>query len=196
MKTAEKSNENGSGTTPPSARGSENPASLSEAEFLQREAARARAAIGEAIGELQRNLKATADPKILTRDHPWIAISTAAVAGFAAALTLIPSKEQQALRALAELERARHAPPPPADRKSDNGAVNGAAKDEARAGFLGIIIAELLKTIRPLLTALLTAGITQVTGSQSTTQPESGAAKSNGHTPSPEAQDPGIASPS
>jgi ElaB/YqjD/DUF883 family membrane-anchored ribosome-binding protein len=193
MKTAANNNESVSGTTSQSAPETEKTASMSEAEFLRQEAARAQAAIGEAIGDLRRNLKATADPKILTRDHPWIAISTAAVAGFAAALTLTPTKEQQALRALAELERARHAPPQSSDPASDPKSDNRTAKEEAGAGFLGLIIAELLKTIRPLLTTLLTAGITQATGGKANSQTDANGVKSNGHA---QAQDPGIASPS
>jgi hypothetical protein len=162
MKTDAKSSVSGSDTTSPNAPASENmggekAALQSEAEFLKSEAMKARAAIGGALVDLRRNLQATADPHVLTRDHPWIAISTAAAAGFAAAVTLIPSKEQQALRALAELERARHAPPPPPSPNptSDNSAAKG--------GMLGTIIAELVKTVRPMLTALVSAGIANVT---------------------------------
>jgi hypothetical protein len=148
------------------------PPSLTEAEFLQQEVARARTAIGNALSDLGQNLKATADPRHLTRDHPWVAISSAAVAGFAAAVTLIPSKQQQALRALAELERARHAPPPSTAPPSDNSAPSGS--------ILGTITAEVLKTIRPLFTALLSAGIAKAT-SNSTGAAPSNPAPSNGH---------------
>ena len=172
MKTDAKSSGSNSATTSPSAPPNEpqashaasHDASLTEAQFLQQEAARARAAIGEALSDLGRSLKATGDPHVLTRDHPWIAVSTAAVAGFAAALTLIPSKEQQALRTLAELEKARHAPPPPPPSTSDKHAT----------GVFATIAAELLKTVRPLVTALLTAGITRAASAP--------AAEGNGHT--------------
>jgi hypothetical protein len=176
MKNDANSSVSNSDTTSPSARAT-NPApadvSLSEAEFLKREADRAKAAISQAFSELGQSLKATADPHVLTRDHPWLAISTAAVAGFAAAVTMIPSREQQALRALAELERARHAPPPapPASPESDKSAA-------AAGGILGSIAAEALKTIRPLLTTLLSAGISRAVNATSGNPPEG----ANGHT--------------
>ncbi len=174
-----------SGATSPSARAA-NPGaadeSLSEAQLLQREADRAKAAISHALAELGQSLKATADPHVLTRDHPWLAISTAAVAGFAAAVTMIPSREQQALRALAELERARNAPPPsaPASSGSDKAAA-------AEGSFLGSIAAEALKAIRPLLTSLLSAGISRAVNAASSAPPADG----NGHATEEE-----IASPS
>jgi ElaB/YqjD/DUF883 family membrane-anchored ribosome-binding protein len=141
---------------PEKSRSAQNSASLSEAQILQKEAARARAAISEAFSDLSRNLKATVDPHGLTRDHPWLAVSGAAVAGFVAAVTLIPSKEQQAMRALAELERARNAPPAASAPASDNPARSGS--------ILGTIAAEALKTLRPLLTAVLSASIAQASG--------------------------------
>lgn len=173
MKTDANNNESGSAESqansanaPPNFPPAEPATGLTEAEFLQQEAAKARAAIADAFADLRNNLKSTVDPHVLTRDHPWIAISTAAVAGFAAAVTLIPSKEQQALNKLAQLERARHAPPPPAAAASDNPAGAG--------GILGTIAAEALKTLRPLVTALLSAGIARAASAPP--------ADSNGHT--------------
>ena len=173
MKTDANNSGSSSATTSQSAASSE--PGLTEAEFLQREAARARAAIGQALADLGENLKATADPHVLTRDHPWLAISTAAVAGFAAAVTLIPSKEQQALRAMAELERARNAPPP-----SSPGTTDQPGASTAPAGSIfASITTEVLKTVRPLLTTLITAGISRLASR--------GAAPSgpqtNGHSP-------------
>jgi ElaB/YqjD/DUF883 family membrane-anchored ribosome-binding protein len=161
MKTDSGNNATSSGTTSASAKatdsaGAKPSSSLSEAEFLKQEAARARIAIGDALTDLGESLKATADPHVLTRDHPWIAISTAAVAGFAAAVAMIPSKEQQALRDLAELERARHAPPPST---SDKAVVEGAVS----GSVVGTIASEVLKTVRPLITTLITAAINHAT---------------------------------
>jgi len=45
-------------------------------------------------------MKTAADPHRLTKDHPWWPFSTAAVAGFAAAVAMVPVEEQQALRSL------------------------------------------------------------------------------------------------
>ncbi len=170
---------NSSATTSTSAHAAEPSPALSEAEFLKQEAARAQAAIGHAFADLKQNLKATVDPHVLTRDHPWIAVSAAAVAGFATALTMVPTKEQQALRALAELERARHAPPPARGGASDKHEAEGVAS----AGILATIAAELLKTLRPVLTTLLTAGITRAaSGAGAGSSGEDGTnAAGNGH---------------
>jgi hypothetical protein len=175
MKTDANNSGSSSATTSQTAPPSEPNPNLTEAEFLQQEAARARAAISRALSDLGQNLKATADPHVLTRDHPWLAISTAAVAGFAAALTLIPSKEQQALRALAELERARHATPPQAAAASDKPATSAAAKP----GIFANITTEVLKTVRPLLTTLITAGISRLASGGAASPPP----ETNGHTP-------------
>ena len=176
---------------PPNADHDKNSASLSEAEFLAQEAARARAAIAGAFADLRKSVKSTVDPQALTRDHPWIAISTAAVAGFAAAVTLIPTKEQQALRALAELERARRAPPQPDAATSD--------KHEEREGILGglfgTILAEALKTLRPLITTLITTSIKNAAGAGAPIPSDGAAAGSNGHSPDDQGE-PEIPSPS
>lgn len=177
MKTDAKNSVSGSAANPPNGPA----APLTEAEILQQEAAKARAAIGEAFADLGQSLKATVDPHQLTRDHPWVAISTAVVAGFAAAVTLIPSKEQQALRALAELERARHAPPTPPPATSDNSVPAG--------GLFGSISAEVLKMVRPLLTTLLSAGIARATNGNVP------AADGNGHAPD-DTSNPDISTPS
>jgi len=170
-----------SGGPSPNARGDEQSTAQlppsSEAEFLEQEAAKARAAINEALSDLGRNLKATVDPHMLTRDHPWIAISTAAVAGFAAALTLVPSKEQQALRALVELERARHGPPP------SPASTTAPASDNSpkAAGAVGTIAAEAWKMLRPLATTLLSAGIARASGGKADGAGANGPAAGNGH---------------
>jgi hypothetical protein len=167
----------GSGMTSPKMPSDEQSASLSEADFLKQEAGRAKAAIGRALTELGENLKATANPHQLTRDHPWVAVSSAAIAGFAAAVTMVPSKQQQALRALAQLERARSAPPPAPAATSDKAAAMG--------GIGGTVVAEALKMLRPLLTTLLSAGVGRVAGGGNG-PPSDG----NGHVVEPEISTP------
>jgi hypothetical protein len=131
-------------------------AGKSEAEFLKEEASNAQAAIKRALAELRNNLNSTVDPKLLTRDHPWIALSTVAVAGFAAAVTLTPSKQQQAMRALVEWERARHPVPPESDKKAMP------TSEPHHQGIIQLIVSEAAKAIRPLLVALVTAGINRM----------------------------------
>src|SRR5438132_512560 len=120
MNPADAASKSSSGTTsttnragPPA--GSKSPAGnkkLGESAFLSAEARHARDAMGEAAARLKEHLKAAADPHWLTRRHPWAALGAAAVAGFAAGAAAIPSKEQQAMKKLAEFERLLHGPPP------------------------------------------------------------------------------------
>jgi len=92
------------------------------------------------------------NPVAWARQFPWLTVGTAAVAGFTAAATLIPSKEQQALSRLAKIERALNPPPP----KPAQG--NGDAKTEHH-GILGTILHEALAVLRPALVSLMAAGM-------------------------------------
>jgi hypothetical protein len=120
-----------------------------ESEYLAQQSRAAQAALQQAWSEFKANLGHGVDPKAWAKQHPWIALGGAAVAGFAATAALVPSKEQQALRKLAELERALHPPPPPQ-------ATNGDAKKE-KAGILTTILLEAFALLRPVLASILTA---------------------------------------
>ena len=58
---------------------------LSEPDFLDREAETAKAAVLRTLGDLHRGLASATDLRAWTREHPWLAIGIAALAGFAAA---------------------------------------------------------------------------------------------------------------
>jgi len=120
-----------------------------ESEYLAQQAQAAQAALRLAWDEFKGKVGHGVDPKAWAKQHPWFAIGGAAVAGFAATAALVPSKEEQALRKLAELERALH-PPTPAQTK------NGDAKRE-KAGLLTTILIETFAMLRPVLTSILTA---------------------------------------
>ena len=140
---------------------------ISEAEFLRQQADEARKALSAAFGDLSRNLRDGIDPRGWTKEHPWASLAGAAVAGFAAAAAFVPSKEEQALRRLAKIEKAlmpeRFASSRGASRdgQTDSG-EDGGAKDfsKGRIGFLGAIGRQVLETIKPALMSALTAGIT------------------------------------
>jgi hypothetical protein len=159
------SNSSASNTDTTSTNGPKKPSGpASEAEFLQRQADEARKALSAAFGDLSRSLRDGIDPKAWTKEHPWAMVAGAAVAGFAAAAAFVPSKEDQALRRLAAMERALMPKP-----SRSNGAAaqpdageDGGAKDFAkgRSGFMGAIGRQLLETIKPALMSALTAGIT------------------------------------
>jgi len=79
---------------------------LTESQYLAKQAADAKAAISNSIAELGRELSQSADPRAWMQVHPWATLGAAAVAGFAAAGLMVPSKEEQALNRLAKLEAA------------------------------------------------------------------------------------------
>ncbi len=91
-------------------------------------------------------------------------VAGAAVAGFAAAAAFVPSKEDQALRRLAAMERALMPKPSRASAAHASGddGEDAGAKDfsKGRSGFMGAIGRQLLETIKPALMSALTAGIT------------------------------------
>lgn len=84
------------------------------------------------------------------KSHPWITLTSAAVAGFAAAATVVPSKEQQARHKLHAMERAMHRAK--AAEASSNG--NGHDGNEKR-GFIAMILHELFQAIKPAVISLI-----------------------------------------
>ncbi len=72
------------------------------------QATEARAAISKTFKQIQKDLAKGADPRLWLREHPWATLAAATASGFGAASTVVPSKEQQALKRLARLERALH----------------------------------------------------------------------------------------
>jgi hypothetical protein len=134
----------------------------SEAEFLQRQADEARKALSAAFGDLSRSLRDGANPKAWTKERPWAMVAGAAVAGFAAAAAFVPSKEDQALRRLAKIEKALMPERSRHDGQAVDASKDGGAKDfsKGRTGFLGAIGRQVLETIKPALMSALTAGIT------------------------------------
>jgi hypothetical protein len=65
----------------------------------------------QTLREIGAGLGRSADVRGWTAEHPWAALSTAAAAGFATTVVLIPSKRGRALRRLAEIEKALHPAP-------------------------------------------------------------------------------------
>src|SRR5437016_9533541 len=80
------------------------PPESSEADFLTLQQEHAKAAIGRVVSEIKGALAEGADPRAWVQQYPWATLGASAVAGFVAATMLIPSREQQALKKLAEIE--------------------------------------------------------------------------------------------
>jgi len=139
----------------------------SEADFLTLQQEHAKAAIGRVVSEIKGALAQGADPRTWVHQYPWATLGATAVAGFVAATMLIPSREQQALKKLAEIERALNPPPrSKAERERDDhpDSVDGKADaDDYKSGKQSIMTAllgEAIKAVRPALISLLTAGVT------------------------------------
>ncbi len=133
---------------PPSA----NPAELSEAQFLQQQAELAREAISRTFSHFTSGLGKGANPMEWTKEYPWATLGAAAVAGFVAANMLVPSKEDQALRKLAALERALHPPPPVVEGSTTE-------KDPAKHGVVYGLVNQMLKAVQPAVISAITAHI-------------------------------------
>ncbi|MGH7215534.1 MAG: hypothetical protein ACREIT_12280 [Tepidisphaeraceae bacterium] len=130
---------------------------LTEATFLTEQAANAKAAIAQTIDEIKAHLAHGVDPKALTRDYPWVAVGAAAIAGFTAATMIVPSREEQALKRLAALEKALH---PQTSPPSPGAGTDSAAQYQAgHTSFWGGVARELFGAVKPALLSMLTAGI-------------------------------------
>ena len=156
-------------------------AKLSEAEFLQRQANEAKAALMRAFTEVKDKLGEGANPVLWAKQYPWISMGVAAVAGFVGTAMLVPSKEEQALAKLAAIERALNPPKPKPKAAHDD--VDG--HDDAKAykpgssSIMTVILRELLGAIRPALVSLITAGVAGKTAKPSQEEMEAAAAKEN-----------------
>jgi hypothetical protein len=130
-----------------------NPGELSEAQFLQQQAELAKEAIARTFKQVTAGLGQGANPVEWAKEYPWVSVGAAAVAGFVAANMLIPSKEDQALKKLARLERALSAPPPPV--------IDGSTpdKDPAKHGVLYGLMNQALKAIQPAIISAITAHV-------------------------------------
>ncbi|HWE05025.1 MAG TPA: hypothetical protein VG326_21635 [Tepidisphaeraceae bacterium] len=128
-------------------------AMMSESDYLQQQAQAAKAAIAEAFGELKGDLARGVDPREWMQTHPWITLASAAVAGFAAAAATIPSKEEQALKKLAAIEKAihgRHGDP-------SNGHSGDGDKKKEPGGMMAMVLREVIGAVKPAVIAVLSA---------------------------------------
>jgi hypothetical protein len=158
----------------------------SEADFLTLQQEHARAAIGRVVSEIKGALAEGADPRTWVHQYPWATLGATAVAGFVAATMLIPSREQQALKKLAEIERALNPPPrSKAERERDDhpDSVDGKADaDDYKSGkqsFMTALLGEAIKAVRPALISLLTAGVTAKAAKPSEEEMKAAAAAEN-----------------
>lgn len=161
-----------SGTKPPSPETP--PEKLSESEYLAQQAEAARLAMTHAWSQLKARLGQGVAPQAWAKEYPWITVGAAAVAGFVATAALVPSKEEQALKKLAAIERALNPAPP---RKEEHSNGNGSKGGQ---GLMGTILHEVLNIAKPVLLSMMSAGVGAAT--EAATQPGPNA-EGHGHDP-------------
>jgi len=140
------------------------------------------AAIKRTLTQMKGDLAEGANPVEWAREYPWLTLGASAVAGFVATSMLVPSKEEQALRKLARIERAlnpeRRRREPARDEDS-NGNGKSDPPDAGGGGLMGMLARELIKTLRPALVSLVTAGVAGKVAKPSEEEMQSAAAKEN-----------------
>ena len=112
----------------------------------------------------------TADPRAWMNVHPWATLGVAAVAGFATAATVVPSKEQQALRKLRELEEALE--------RKEHPERDGTGRRKSALGGLGGFV---YRIIQPMVISTLTGFLSGKAAAEPSTEPQAG--------PMPESED-------
>jgi hypothetical protein len=155
---------------------------LSDADFLNRQAEEAMAAIKRTFTQMKGDLAEGANPVEWAREYPWLTLGASAVAGFVATSMLVPSKEEQALRKLAKIERAlnpeRHRREP-AKHEDSNGNGKSDHQEAGGGGMMSMLARELIKTFRPALVSLITAGVAGKVAKPSEEEMKAAAAKEN-----------------
>jgi hypothetical protein len=183
-------------TRPTDPTGEKKAAEIGESAFLTRQAADAKRAISRVVDDLKNELSTSVDPRAWMQVHPWTTMGAAAVAGFLAAAVAIPSKEQQALKRLAEIEKAlmpRHR----ANGYPDDAEVNGNSVRKAGQGgsFLAGLASQVLHAVQPVLMSAITAGVTAKSVEPEPPQPSPAAGdgyQSQPQSPAPTGGDPSI----
>lgn len=135
--------------------------------------------MGATLQDMKLELVRGLSPLELARRHPWLALLGSAVGGFAAAATLVPSREQQALDRLRRMHEAMH---PQKAVAPENG-----SKPETKRSTVGALLAgQLIGLIRPIVASLLSAALAarpNPSGQSAQTAPEPSAAGDAGANP-------------
>ncbi len=160
---------------------------IGESAYLSRQQQLASQAISQTLSGITKELTRAVDPRVLMQRFPWMTLGASAVAGFAAAATLIPSKEQQALRKLATIERALHPQPKKAEENGHSESEGSGSKGEARfksgrSGLMHAVLGEVIGAIKPAVISLLSAGVTAAAARPSEDEMKAAAAAEDAET--------------
>ncbi len=125
--------------------------------FLREQAEDAKAALLQGVNDLKAALAGTLDPRQLPRRYPFITVGAVAVAGFAAALIAIPSREEQELRRLERIRRAMYPEPDPPKAAARDGQPDG--EKPVKPPLWMTLLKEGIQAARPILISLVTASL-------------------------------------
>ena len=135
-----------------------------ESRFLAQQAADAKAAIKAAFADIATGCGQSVSVGGWMKQYPWLTLGASTVAGFVASAMIVPSKEEQALRKLAKIERALNPPRPKAvETEEDEDADKAAGAKQYKSGrtsFMRSVMGEVIKAVQPAVVSLLTAGVT------------------------------------
>lgn len=120
------------------------PKPKNEQEFLKRQADDAVVAMGSAFREFKQKMKHAVSLETAAKDHPWWTVAAGVVAGFATAVTIVPSKRESELKELAKLQRALH---PDAPESSNPAGGNAAGSQQSSVGQT--LVKEAMALVRP-----------------------------------------------
>lgn len=134
--------------------------SVSETQYLAGQAELAKRAMARAWEQVASGFAQGLSVGAWTREHPWVAVGTAATAGFAAGVSLIPSKQEQALHKLAELQRALNADHNgDTDTSSSDEAPRSDKRASAGSNLLSIALRELVRGLGPVVGSAISAAV-------------------------------------
>jgi hypothetical protein len=124
---------------------------LSEAAFLSQEAARAKAAIVKSLHAIREDVRNAADFGGWAREHPWIAVGIASLAGFAVAAAMRSPQGKTGRPPVEDSES-----PPPDGAPQEKSSVRPTPADAL--GWLVTPLSILLHTVAERFIAALIAG--------------------------------------
>jgi hypothetical protein len=137
---------------------------LTEAQYLEKQAAEARAAMEKVVADIKHALGSTVDPRQWTKQYPWIATGTAIGAGFAAGYFLTPRDRDEA-EEMWEKIKEKFASIGKADENTVVVEPTAGAPQQQQSSVLGTILREALKAVGPLIATLASGAMGAAAGS-------------------------------
>jgi len=130
---------------------------LSEADFLAQQQTQARAAISDTLADMKHALAQGVNVREWTRQHPWILMGTAAIAGGVVAALLTPSKEESFKEFFEEKwEKFKDKMTPDVSQTATSERISSKPPEE-KSSILGSVLKETMKAVGPMLAGLITS---------------------------------------